>query len=297
MFGYIKPLKCELKVKDWDYYQASYCGLCHALKERCGFFARFVINYDFTALAILLSAINSESEKLCLTKRRCIARPVKKPCLISKSDAYSKAADASIILMWWKLADDVLDGPFFCSLNARLASFFLKSAYNRAKSNNPTIDSHLKKSLRELRKLEEKRVPKLDLPADVFARALLCLTFDIENENVRRPLEQIFYHIGRFIYLIDAWDDIKKDLKTGNYNPVVERFGIKTDISEEIEVVLETCLLNDIYAADMAFELLDTSPLHDLIKNIISLGMPNILYRIKNGVKTKKEKAIYERSL
>ena len=60
MFGYVRPVKCELKIKEWDMYQALYCGLCHALKERCGFAARFTVNYDFTFLALVMSAVYRE---------------------------------------------------------------------------------------------------------------------------------------------------------------------------------------------------------------------------------------------
>ena len=31
MFGYIKPFKPELKVREFDTYQAFYCGLCRQL--------------------------------------------------------------------------------------------------------------------------------------------------------------------------------------------------------------------------------------------------------------------------
>ena len=56
MFGYIKPLKCELKIREYDYYRSSYCGLCNSLRIRYCVIARFIVNYDFVFFALLLSA-------------------------------------------------------------------------------------------------------------------------------------------------------------------------------------------------------------------------------------------------
>ena len=53
VFGYIKPVKAELKVKEWEAYQGIYCGLCKQLAERYGLFARMTLNYDFVFLAVL----------------------------------------------------------------------------------------------------------------------------------------------------------------------------------------------------------------------------------------------------
>ena len=36
MFGYVRPVRDELKCRDFDLYRAAYCGLCRCMKERCG---------------------------------------------------------------------------------------------------------------------------------------------------------------------------------------------------------------------------------------------------------------------
>lgn len=43
----------------------------------------------------------------------------------------------------------------------------------------------------------------------------------------RRVLEQMLYHLGRWVYLIDAADDLQKDAVSGNYNPVALRYGLR----------------------------------------------------------------------
>ena len=69
MFGYVRPNRDELKVRQLRDYEALYCGLCSSLGKRHGFFARFFLNYDFTFLAMLLDGGRPETER-----RRCPAR-------------------------------------------------------------------------------------------------------------------------------------------------------------------------------------------------------------------------------
>ena len=54
MLGYVRPVRDELKVKEWKYYRAAYCGVCDAMGRRMGLTARMFLNYDFTFLAMLL---------------------------------------------------------------------------------------------------------------------------------------------------------------------------------------------------------------------------------------------------
>ena len=56
MFGYVRPVREELKCRDFDLYKATYCGLCGAMRRRYGWLAPMFLNYDFTFLALLLSS-------------------------------------------------------------------------------------------------------------------------------------------------------------------------------------------------------------------------------------------------
>ena len=58
MYGYVRPPLGALDEKERLRFQRAYCGLCHTLGLRYGPAARFILNYDFTYLAILLSAPN-----------------------------------------------------------------------------------------------------------------------------------------------------------------------------------------------------------------------------------------------
>ena len=95
MFGYVRPNREELKVREQRDYDALYCGLCQALGTRHGFWARMFLNYDFTFLAMLL---DRETGRPRPVRRRCPARLWcrKKDCLCL--DGGGAAADAGTIL-------------------------------------------------------------------------------------------------------------------------------------------------------------------------------------------------------
>ena len=101
MFGYVVPLRGELKVWELDAYQAAYCGLCHTLGRRYGFLPRLLLSYDFAFLAMLLS---TESARPVTQRRRCIACPIKGKQVCRESLSLDIAADESVILTYWKLS-------------------------------------------------------------------------------------------------------------------------------------------------------------------------------------------------
>ena len=145
MFGYVRPNRDELKVRELRDYEALYCGLCHALGRRHGFFARFFLNYDFTFLAMLLDGSKPTAErKHCPARLWCR----KKGCICAGS--VDAAADAGTILSYWKLRDTVADGPFWKGTAARVLSFLLRPGYRRAAQARPEFDRAVRSCLEEL---------------------------------------------------------------------------------------------------------------------------------------------------
>ena len=167
MFGYVRPNRDELKVRELRDYEALYCGLCHALGRRHGFFARLFLNYDFTFLAMLLDGSKPTAErKHCPARLWCR----KKGCICAGS--VDAAADAGTILSYWKLRDTVADGPFWKGTAARVLSFLLRPGYRRAAQARPEFDRAVRSCLEELQALEQEGSPSLDRTADTFARIL-----------------------------------------------------------------------------------------------------------------------------
>lgn len=219
----MRPLRNGLPAEEAARFRRIYCGLCHVLGERCGTAARFILNYDFTFLAIFLSEPEEDEPR----RSRCPASPVRPQLYQPATSALELAADESVILAYWQIQDGISDHDWMHGLKYRAASGLLEPAYRRAAARRPEFDCAVRRQLSHLRTLEEAQCASMDRAADAFACLLAEAAGEIEDATRRRILEQIFYHLGRWIYLIDAADDLQEDAREGNYNPVALRFGLK----------------------------------------------------------------------
>ena len=254
MFGYILPPPEELAPRDHEQFRLAYCGLCHTLQRRYGFLSRFILNYDFTYLAILLSS--GEHQFPC--QARCPASPLKPRSYYPGSDALDLAADESVILTYWQLMDGVADHGFFKGLPYRFMTAVLRSAYRKAAALRPRFDAVTREQLQLLARLEKAQSSSLDKTADTFATILSAAADEIQDSVQNRVLHQLLYHLGRWVYLIDAADDLKKDIAAGNYNPIVLRYDLKEGkLSPELRAQFVLTLDHSIHMAATAFELWD----------------------------------------
>ncbi len=274
MFGYVRPLRAKLSEEDWAGYQATYCGLCHCLKRRCGFAARFTLNYDFVFLALLLE----EGERRNAPTIRCAAHPVKGRPALEASPAMDLCAAQSVVLTRYKLLDGARDEGLWRGLGYRSAALALHRAYRKARRECSDFDAHVKACLTELGELEGANSPKLDRVADTFARLLAAAAPETGDPALDRPRRQLLYHLGRWIYLIDAVDDRVEDAAKGRYNPIAARFGQDPDME-----YLATTMTHSIALAQSAFQLLPRTCWSPPLENILYLGLPNVQQLVLEG--------------
>lgn len=288
MFGYVRPALDRLNQEQKDAYQSAYCGLCHALGKRHGWLARMTLQYDFTFLAIVLAA-GEEDRLSCL---RCPAHPFRKPRACLTGGRLDAAADQSMILTWHKLSDDVDDHGFFMGLPYRFVRRLFRRAYRRAAAAQPEFDARTREGLARLRELEEARSPQLDRAADAFARILACAAQAVPGEGARRALGQLLYHLGRWIYLMDAWDDLDDDRRRGRYNPLDARFQGQ---ARENRDYLDTTSTHSLRLAGSAAELLELGTWAPIVENILYIGLPAVQSAVLDGrwkeMRDNKEKA------
>ena len=136
MFGYVRPLRDELKCRDFDLYRAVYCGLCAAMRRRYGWLAPMFLNYDFTFLALLLAP---PEEAFSPCRGRCHANPLRKKTMYQPTPALDTAADESVVLTWWQLRDKIQDEGFWKGLPARGLSVLLRRSYRKAARHCPRL--------------------------------------------------------------------------------------------------------------------------------------------------------------
>ena len=75
MFGYLRPLQDELKVKEARLYRAVYCGICRAMAQRAGQLPRLALQYDAVLPALLWLALSEKEGRSRLTLCWWIIRP------------------------------------------------------------------------------------------------------------------------------------------------------------------------------------------------------------------------------
>ncbi|MDR0906020.1 MAG: DUF5685 family protein [Oscillospiraceae bacterium] len=263
MFGYIKPCTPELKVRELERFKALYCGVCRALGKRYGLAARFVLSYDFVFLAALLWEPDGAVE---VRKCRCPASLRRKRCVCADyadGNSVDKSAGLGIILAYHKLRDNARDEGFAKAAAAGLAMLALRSAYRKAAREFPAFDDSVRGRLDALDAAESDP----DLPLDAAADKFALLLADVADTTAEpRVLHELLYHLGRWIYLIDARDDLTEDAQKGRANALTGR-GID-------DASLEMTLTHSNNLVISAFELLAETAWSDIIRNIICLGMP-----------------------
>jgi len=280
MFGYIRPDRGELRVREFELYKSCYCGLCRTLGKVFGPGAKMVLQYDFTFLAMLLWE-SGNPPAIC--GKRCCAAPCRNHAEASGDASLEFAAGCSVILAWWKLCDTVRDEGFFRSLPARGAKLWLLQAYRKAQRRLPAFDAAVRSGMETLFALEEAGERRLDPMADAFAGILTACAAEKQGTE-RRILEQLLYHVGRWIYIVDAADDLEKDAARGRYNPVDRRFALEGRPPDEAcKEWLEVTLAQSQDLAAAAFELMRDNPWSEILRNILYLGMSRVSRQVLNG--------------
>lgn len=279
MFGFVRPLRSELKVREWERFQSVYCGLCHAIRRQYGVMQTVMLSYDCTYLALVLCALEENGGETC--KKRCMMHPFRRRACAAQSAGMQRAAAVSVILTYHKLEDTVSDERGLKRFGAKLMRMALRRGYRKAAHDLPEFDRSTRRCLDELSQLEKQKTASLDRPADAFARILRAAVADYNADSM--VLEEMFYHTGRWIYLIDACDDLKDDFSSGSYNPVILRWQLTQPTLEPIRGNMNHTLLQSLAASYHAYILLRPYRDAGIIENILCQGLPEVTRQVLEG--------------
>ncbi len=264
MFGYIRADKPELKIREYETYQAIYCTLCRKLGRRYGLLSRLTLSYDFAFLSMLNLAMTPEN--VCFERKRCAFNPLKKCNYCRSDERFDFPAAAAMILLYGKILDNIADEKGFKKLGFRLLKPIYRSAYKKASKSYPEISGVTEDYLRRQHEIEQQNTTDLDRASEPSAQMLAALLqMCSSDESQKRILERIGYCLGRYIYLLDAAADLPADLKSGAYNV----FKGETDVVKRVEPQLYFC----INEAGKAFELLELYKYRSILGNIIYSGL------------------------
>ncbi|SUY47835.1 Uncharacterised protein [Clostridium putrefaciens] len=275
MFGYVTPCKMELKIKDFEIFKAYYCGVCKSIKSSYGNIPRISLNYDMTFLAILIDALLDEPFHLNL--KRCPVHPLKKRLYVTNNNSVNYASNLNITLTHYKLLDDLNDEKDFkYKILYSISNLYIKKNPLYLKD----VESQIQISLEKL-STQEKNINEtnIDSISDTFAdlTGILLTSYNFKDHSFIEDLYWLGYNLGKWIYLIDAIDDLKDDMKHNKFNPINHCFN-ENNLSylEFYPLIKDRVEFTLVYCASQCIDIFYKLPIKknkDLIENILKYGL------------------------
>ncbi len=240
MFGYLQVQKSELLVREWEAYRSVYCGLCKQMGKNYSFLTRLSLSYDCTFYAMLLMSLHRSCKGF--DNGRCTFNPLKK-CRFARcaDSAYSKAAAFSVISAFYKLQDDLSDSGFFKRLLVRLVKPFFSRWHKKAAKHYPELETLAAQMMQAQQQAEQDSA---------------CGFYEFG------------YQIGRWIYLMDAADDLDDDVKRGGFNPFRNYTG------DDLRAYQTATLNQSLARAADAYQLITLIDFRGIFDNMLRFGFP-----------------------
>lgn len=296
MFGYVTPLKDELKIREYDEFKSYYCGLCFHIKRHFGNLPRMILNYDMTFLALLLDSLSLK--ETFPTHKVCMTNPLKKKPVLLDNEALSYAAAMNVALVYFKLLDDQHDDH---SLKSKTLALGLKPYKNKFPASMNSIYTIIEKNLNNLTLLEDHRnFSSIDEIAHPFSLIVAHIFKDYpfaiinDNEKTREHLFQFGYSLGKWIYIIDAVDDLEKDMEKNKFNPLDFLYNKENLSFEELfPKIYDRMSFTLLSCGASVKEHLEALPLQRneaILRNIISLGMMDKYTQVTHHCRCKNKK-------
>jgi hypothetical protein len=285
MFGYVVINKPELKVKEFYEYKAFYCGLCRVLKNNYGQLGQMTLSYDMTFLIILLTSLYE-----CETKRiknRCVVHPVRKQETL-RNEITDYVADMNIALTYHHLMDDWQDERSILGLTGAGA---LQRGYKKVSRKYPEKCSIIRECLNQLKDCEDRGETNIDTVSRCFGK-LMAELFTYRKDRWENNLRKIGFYLGKFIYILDAYDDIEKDMKNKSYNPFLADYG-KESFHQECGDMLTLMMAE----CSREFEQLPCVMDITILRNILYEGVWNKYNKIQEERMKRKEQSYDSKSI
>ncbi len=261
MFGYITVNKPEMKFKEFDVYHSFYCGLCKVLKDKYGKTGQLTLSYDCTFLTLLLTGLyepeTAESEV------RCTTHPLEKHG--TRINAFTEyAADMNVLLSYYQCLDDWKDEKKY---SKAVMSGALKKAKEEAAAKYPAKAQLIAERLAAISACEAEKDMNIDRAAGCFGE-IVGEMFAVRQDEWEPCLRRMGFYLGKFIYLMDAYEDLEKDQKSGNYNPFLAWDG-QADLEDKCLTILNMMMAE----CCRAFERMPILEHAEILRNILYSGV------------------------
>ena len=273
---------------EFEIYRSVYCGICKDMDRRFGFVTRFTLSYDAAFLALV--DLSVRKKKLAVRNERCIAHPWKKTMCATCSSDLSYASSVSVLLTYHKLRDDLADKGLKKKLAAYALLPFFKKAYKKACVKYSSLSDKISEAMKLQTAIEKDKSAGIDQACEPTALMMQAVFGELgKTQKEKALLSRFGYCLGRYIYITDALDDLKKDITQGDYNPLkiyMYSHSIEWDgqgkfpkqITDLCDATVNMSLgvLADCYVA------LDMKRFRDILDNIVYLGLKYTYDQVKH---------------
>lgn len=261
MFGYIIINKEEMKFKEFDIYHSYYCGLCQKLKERYGKAGQMSLSYDMTFLLMLLTGLYEPETKVDMC--RCVAHPFEKHVTrINPLTDY--IADMNVLFTCYKCYDDWEDEK---KLSGLIYGKLLEGKSGKLKELYAEKLRSVTAAMKDISDAEKDGDKDIDTMAGLFGRVMADIVVCRQDEW-SDILSRFGFYLGKFIYLMDAYEDIEEDIRKGTYNPLKQKYG-EPDFEEDCRTILMMMMSE----CCREFELLPIIENVEILRNILYSGV------------------------
>ena len=255
MFGYVTANMKELSKEEQLRYNAVYCGICRQIRTSASQTARLGLSYDMAFLALLLMSLYEPEETT--GDRACMLHPFQNRSWVD-NEYIRYAADMNVALAYYNAQDDAED-------DGRLLAKGMMGVFGKGlaaiRQRYPRQCTAMAQCIGELHRLENENCANPDLPASCFGH-LMAELLVWQEDLWADTLRQMGMALGRFIYLMDAAADYRRDQKKHKYNPFLA-MGTGEDTAKwEQYLVLEMARCTEMFEA---LPLVQDKPLLDRI--------------------------------
>ena len=279
MFGYVVINEPELKVREHKKYKGIYCGLCQILKRKYGPFGQLCLNNDMTFMALLHMSLYEGELPGTERDYRCKLHPIKKVHIYDNLHL-EYAADMTMILGFYLARDHWKDDR---QITALIHYYALRKKVWKLSKVYPRQHKAVKNYVRRLEAAERANEQNLDHLAGLTGQ-MLAEIFDWKSDAWADMLNRVGFYLGKFIYIMDAYEDLETDIEKRKFNPLIP-YKEREDFEDFVYGIL------DLMMADCArsFEQLPLEQDIEILRNILYAGVWSKYMKIRNDTNKMEE--------
>jgi hypothetical protein len=173
-------------------------------------------------------------------------------------------ADMNIALSYHHFLDDWKDEKSVAGLAGAKA---FKRAYRKINKRYPRQCMEISENLEKLAECENRKEMNIDTVSRCFGELMASL-FTYKEDMWVDSLRKIGFYLGKYIYILDAYDDIEKDIKNKSFNPLLleyQKETFETDCRNMLTMMMVECTRE--------FEKLPCLIDADILRNILYDGV------------------------